>query len=179
MQAAERDDTSDAGARDSAAAADAGAASAPPRDPRSVFFIQRNKNRNEVHYGVHVDEQCRPLGGEPVYNYWLRLEEGPDVTKPVQLFQQAGYGISRQTVAPTGVEVVLRALDERPITIVTSPTPQGCGAEGFLVIAGTRARFDKAFVFAEDGLVLPDVKYVELYGTAADGTAVRERVDVD
>jgi hypothetical protein len=150
------------------------------RDPRSVFFIQRNKNRNEVHYGIRLDDGCAPLGDEPVYNYWLRLEEGPGVTKPVQLFQQAGYGIARQTVRAGAVEIVLRALDDRPVRVTASKREDGrCAVEAFLDIAGAPARFDKAFVFAEEGFLLPSVKYVELYGMREDGSPVRERIDVD
>src|SRR4029078_2517058 len=55
------------------------APSARAEDPHSVFFIQRNKNRNEVHYAISLDENCRPKGDEPMTNYWLRLEDGPNI----------------------------------------------------------------------------------------------------
>jgi len=159
----------------------AGAASAaqPRTDPGSVFHIERNKNRNEVHYGIRLDPACEPDGAEPVYNYWLRLEDGPGITKPVTLFQQVGYGISEQSVTAQGVRVVLRAMPQRPITIRTSREGEKCKADASIEIAGASARFDHAYVFAEAGLVKPTVKYVELFGVRADGTAAHEHVDVD
>jgi len=31
----------------------------------SAFFIAKSENRNQVHYGVHVDAACSPVGAEP------------------------------------------------------------------------------------------------------------------
>ena len=50
----------------------------PVHELDSVIFLTKNTNKNQVHYGVHVDEYCRPLEDEPVYAYWRNLEEGPD-----------------------------------------------------------------------------------------------------
>jgi hypothetical protein len=66
---------------------------APParaEDPHSVFFIQRNKNKNEVHYAISLDENCRPKGDEPVKNYWLRLEGRPERRKVAQAAPAGG-----------------------------------------------------------------------------------------
>jgi len=151
----------------------------PGRDPRSVFFVQRNKNRNEVHYGIRLDAECRPVGDDPVYNYWLRLKNGPNVTEAVSFFQQAGYGLQRQTVAPEHVDVVMRALPKRPIRIVSTPRRDGCRVIAYMQIAGAERRFERAYVFAEDGLVLPKVRYIDLFGRAADGREVHEHLSFD
>ena len=63
-------------------------AAAAAADPSSIFHIDRNKNRNQVHYGVRVDAGCRPVGAEPVYNYWLRLEEDPPVDRLVHSWRE-------------------------------------------------------------------------------------------
>jgi hypothetical protein len=143
-----------------------------------VFFIQRNKNRNEVHYGIHLDEACRPLGDGPVYNYWRRIEEGPGVVKPVTLLQQAGYGFRSQRVEGGSVLVTLRALPERAIRVEATHDANGCRARAYMEIAGRPNRFRRAYVYAEPGVVLPNVKYIELFGTAADGSDVREHMTV-
>lgn len=148
-------------------------------DPSSVFFVQRNKNRNEVHYGIRLDAECRPEGGAPVYNYWLRLGKGPAVTEPLSVFQQLGYGVRRQDVGADHVEVVLRALPARTIRIVPLREPGRCRAAAYMEIAGAESRFERAFVYAEEGLLLPSVKYIDLYGRTSDGRPVHEHVPID
>lgn len=155
--------------------APAGAAS-----PDSVFHIDRNKNRNQVHYGVHVDERCRPVGEEPVYNYWLRREEDPPVVRPLKYFQQAAYGFQKQNIESDGrIEVRLRALPDRQLVIRIASVGGGCKAETFMTIGGKQAYLDKVFVFAEEGILLPTVRYIELFGRGNDGLAVYEKITVE
>ena len=146
-------------------------------DPHSVFFIQRNKNKNEVHYAISLDESCRPQGDDPLKNYWLRLEDGPEVEKPLKLLQQVGYGIKSQKVTDGGVLVVLRNMAARPVTIETAREGDRCTAVAYMTIAGERTRFERAYVFAKDGFLMPEVKYVDLFGTRDDGTPVEERIE--
>ena len=155
------------------------AAPAQRADTRSVFFIERNKNRNEVHYGIHVDEECAPKGEEPLYNYWLRLEDGPDVKEPVKIFQQPAYGFKSQQVEGNRIAVVLRALPDRPLTVETRRDGATCAAVASIEIGGARRRFEKAFVYAEEGWLLPDVKYIDLFGTDDAGEPVTERLEMD
>jgi hypothetical protein len=149
-------------------------------EPDSVFHIDRNKNRNQVHYGVHVDEQCLPLGSEPVYNYWLRLEKDPPVVEPLHFYQQAAYGFQKQEVeSDHRIEIRLRALPDRQLVIRVTPVGRRCKAETFMTISGTQAYLDKVFVFADEGILLPTVRYIELYGRSNDGLAVYEKITVN
>jgi len=155
-------------------------ASASAETPDSVFHIDRNKNRNQVHYGVHVDEQCRPIGTDPVYNYWLRREENPPVVQPLRFFQQAAYGFQKQKIEDDGrIEVRLRALPDRQLVIRVASVAGTCKTETFMTIDGKQAYLDKVFVFAEEGILLPTVRYIELYGRSNDGLAVYEKIVVD
>ncbi len=148
--------------------------------PESVFHIDRNKNRNQVHYGVRVDEQCRPVPPEPIYNYWLRREEDPVETRPLSFFQQVAYGFQKQQIESDGrIEVRLRALPDRQIVVRTAPVDGKCKAETFLTIDGKQAYLDKVFVFAEEGFLTPTVRYIELFGRTNDGLAVYEKIPVD
>jgi hypothetical protein len=162
------------------AAAFAPAQPAAAADPESVFHIDRNKNRNQVHYGVHVDDQCRPVGAEPVYNYWLRREENPPVVQPLKYFQQAAYGFHKQNIESDGrIELRLRALPDRQLVVRVAAVKGGCKAETFMTIGGKQAYLDKVFVFAEEGILLPSVRYIELFGRSNDGTAAYEKIVVD
>lgn len=147
--------------------------------PDSVFHIDRNKNRNQVHYGVRVDADCKPVGDEPVYNYWLRVENDPPVTQPVKFFQQAAYGFSRQNIEKDGrIEVRLRALPDRQIVVRLTVVDSLCKAGAFLTIDGVEAHLEKVFVFADEGLFLPSVRYIELFGRSNDGHSVYEKITV-
>lgn len=146
-------------------------------DPGSVFHIDRNKNRNQVHYGVRVDQSCRAVGSEPAYNYWLRREANPPHTEELRFFQQAAYGFAQQAVMGDGsVELRLRALPERPVTVRLASEEGTCRAEAFLDINGRSARVEKIFVVADDGMVLPTVQFIELSGHGDDGVAVYEKI---
>jgi len=148
--------------------------------PESVFHVDRNKNRNQVHYGVHVDEHCRPIGTEPVYNYWLKREKDPPEVESLHFYQQAGYGFEKQEVKKDQrIEIRVRALPDRELVIRVTPVGQHCKAETFTTIAGKQAYLEKVFVFAEEGLVLPTVRYIELFGHSNDGQSVYEKITVN
>lgn len=147
--------------------------------PESVFHIDRNKNRNEVHYGVRVDAECRPQSLEPVYNYWLRREKDPPVVEPLRYLQQAAYGFQKQHIEQDGrIEVRLRALPDRQLVIRVTPVDGKCKTETFMEINGKQAYLEKVFVFAEEGLLLPTVRYIELFGHSNDGLSAYEKISV-
>lgn len=146
----------------------------------SAFHIDRNKNRNQVHYGVRLDEACRPVGPEPVYNYWLRRERDPVEVEELSYFQQAAYGFQKQNIESDGrIEVRLRALPDRQVVVRATPVDGACKTEAFLTIGGEQAYLDKIFVFAEEGVLLPTVRYIELFGHSNDGHAVYEKIVVN
>jgi hypothetical protein len=150
--------------------------------PESVLRIDRNKNRNQVHYGVRVDEACRPVGDSPLYNYWLRLEDPTPATQPLKFYQQAAYGFQSQTVREDGrVEARLRALPDRLLTVRTAMVDGVCTASAWLLIDGREALVEKVFVFADEGFFLPTVRYIEIYGRVDSngGHAVYEKITVD
>jgi len=97
-------------------------------------------------------------------------------TLPLKLLQQVGYGIKSQKVTDEGVLVVLRSLAARPISIVVKREGTECKAAAYMTIAGERARFERAYVFAKDGFLLPEVAYVDLFGKRDDGSPVEERL---
>jgi hypothetical protein len=145
-------------------------------EPVSVFYVQRNKNAKEVHYGLRLDSACRAASEQPMYNYWVRPTTAGPVTEPLSFFQQAGYGLESQKVSDGRIEVVLKALPGRPIVLVPSLQSGRCRVLVHMQIAGRPSIFEKAYVFAEEGLFLPTVKYIDLFGRAEDGAPVTERV---
>jgi len=141
----------------------------------SALTIAKSSNRNEVHYAVEVDPTCAPSGREPVSPYWLMLERGPDVTEPLSDREQRYLGISSQSVTPKGVELTLRAVPGRVLTIHTWSGADGrCGSSVDMTVAGKPSRL--VGVFAQQKLF--GVAYVLLTGVSADGSTVRERIEM-
>jgi len=64
------------------------------RGVRSVFFVAKSENRNEVHYGVALDSACVPAGSSPVFAYWRMRERSPLATEPLLAREVSAYGIA-------------------------------------------------------------------------------------
>jgi hypothetical protein len=148
-------------------------------DVASVFFVAKSENRNQVHYGVHLDEACAPVGRAPVFAYWRMLEHGPLATEALLPLEAPAYGVAEQRVlahGPTGgqVAVSLRALPARTIVITTRSQGDSCVAGATTTIGGTPAAL--ASVYAQ--LSWPfGVAYLTLAGRElSDGREVREQV---
>lgn len=159
----------------------AGAAQGDPaaRDVASVFYVAKSENRNQVHYGVHLDASCSPVGTAPVFPYWRMLEHGPLAAEPLLQREVNAYGVAEQHVTERGTEgarlsLRLHALPKRPIVLETSRKGDVCTATATTVIAGVPAVLENVFVqlrwpFGVDHLVLS--------GRAlADGRPVREKL---
>ncbi len=148
-------------------------------DAASAFFVAKSENRNQVHYGVHLDATCAPSGAAPVFAYWRMLEHGPTSTEPLLSREQPAYGIGEQHVierrADGGRLVMrLRALPERTIEIDTTSREGVCEVSAVTVIDGTPAALSS--VFAQ--LRWPfGVDYLLLSGRAiAGGRLLQERL---
>ena len=110
------------------------ASSDGPRDVGSVFFVAKSENRNQVHYGIHVDASCAPVGAAPVFAYWRMIEHGPLATEPLLSREIPAYGLAEQRILDRGdaagrVTVRLRALEDRAIEITTASRGGVCEAE--------------------------------------------------
>ena len=162
-------------------AADPVPRASPPGNPvRSVFFISKSENRNQVHYGVRVDAQCRPEGQRPVYGYWRDFEDGPNATSPLLDHQQSAYGLTApRWVRPANeggqIRISLRGFPDRPLTIETFRGRDGCRARAHTTIA--RAPAVLRSIYVELGFLF-SIDYVLLRGfNAADGRPVQEKVN--
>ncbi len=141
----------------------------------SVLVVSKSENKNQVHYGVHVDDACSLTGSAPVYAYWRMLERSPSATEPLLEREQRAYGIERQDVRGDTVRVTLRALPTRPLTVhVTRGTDGTCTASVVTRINGRAARLYNIHV----ALGFLRVDHVLLTGYSdVDGRVISERVE--
>ncbi len=107
----------------------------------SILVVSKSENKNQVHYGVHLDESCSFVGNSPVYAYWRMLERSQTAIEPLLDREQRAYGIEHQEIRGDTVRITLRALRTRPITVRVTRAPDGaCNASVEAAVAGRAAR---------------------------------------
>jgi len=80
--------------------------------------------------------------------------------------------------APPAGDARSRHTDDDADGSAPSPEPR-CRADAYMTIGGHEARLSRAYVASEEGLLLPKVLYVDLFGETADGEPVEERIVPD
>ncbi len=146
----------------------------------SVFYIAKSENKNEVHYAVQVDPQCRPLGTRPVYGYWRELENGPMVVSPLLHHELPAYGLNppraiRRDAAGGQVLISLRGFPDRAVSIDTFRDARGCEARATTLIQKQPAVLQSiyvkiGFLFSVDFAILRGLR-------VSDGAPVQEKID--
>ena len=142
------------------------AADLPQHPPDSVIYLTKNTNRNQVHYGVHVDESCRPKRKDPVYAYWRMLEKGPPKTAGLMFWEQPGYGVKqpkqvhRETDSGS-LEFMIRGVPQRSLRLETFATDSGCRARAYTRIGNQEALFERIEIEVSGWA---NVHKVEIYG---------------
>lgn len=143
----------------------------------SIFFIARSENRNQVHYGIHVSADCKPLGSTPVYAYWRMLEKGPTAVEELLGLEEPVYGLAEeQPVAATAdgfrVRVQLRATPERSIDVLVFRGENGrCATRAMTRVGGADVQIDHIFVQNAWPFGIAEVA---LHAVSAQGEAVRD-----
>jgi hypothetical protein len=146
------------------------ASEAPAALSNNLFVIARSVNGNVVRYDVR-----RKPGGtldqdQPVDAYWIMAAGGRE--ELTFLERQFAYGYSTSHVNAGGFSLNLMAFKEREIRIEFS---QGL-YRARVSIASTPATLHQIFVKTAGAASWPRVVYVELRGTADNGSNVSERI---
>jgi hypothetical protein len=149
-----------------------------PSDVKSVFYISKSQNRNQVHYGVHLDRECNPVGRRPVFAYW-RMFENQGALEPLLGTEGPAYGLDdtqeiENSADASRIRIRLRAFRNRPLLVRVTRSGNQCVAEASTTIAGVNAKLDSMYV----RLRWPfGVEYVLLRGARIeDGRWLEERI---
>ena len=137
----------------------------------TLFTIARSKNANVVRYVALTSENGLNLR-RPIGAYWLMLAEDGRKEELSWAERKLAYGFEVSKATADRCVVSLAAFKQRPLLVVR----QGSTFRAVLSIAGKRGALERIFVqTSEDGL-LPSVQYLDVFGTAADGAPLQERV---
>jgi hypothetical protein len=124
-----------------------------------LFFIQRSKNANEVHYDARVNGDGTLDGKEPVVGYWWnKAEDGS--RKSISLIQRIAYGYDVDP-GPNGTWVMkLKALSDRPLTLLRVNGHW----RAQVPIGGKPSYMNRIYVATDESGVFPKVLYVDVFG---------------
>jgi Domain of unknown function (DUF4833) len=144
-------------------------------DVRSMFYVAKSENQNQVHYAMHVDAECKPQKKDPVFAYWRRLRKGVRYDEPLLPPGTRLYGASEgQTVVPGAssgghVKMFVKALKRVPIDIEVAKVNGVCKATSLVTLKGQRAHLSYAYL--QLGRMGLTVKYVDVIGYRVNGGA--------
>jgi len=152
----------------------------------NLFVIQRSKNTNEVQYQLHVNDRCQIVSTAPVSAFWHLRAVSPETTEALSDLEHMAYGVTNQQVAEHEVSFDLgvldhfRVLEQRRITATVRYEPQSatCIPRVQTTINGQMAALERIYVQADERLVRPKVRYIDVVGKslAASPTQVTERI---
>ena len=149
-----------------------------PSSLNSVFLVAKSENRNQVHYGVHVDQDCQVTGARPLYGYWRMLEKNGAI-EPMLSREIRAYGIDpvqriEKNGETTTIETRLNAIPDRLLRVTVARKDGACSAEASMVIAGGDARL--RLIYVRIGWAF-GVDYILLRGSRRpDGRTVEEKI---
>ena len=146
-----------------------------------LFVIQRNKNANEVRYHLRVDAHCQLVSDAPVTAFWHLFHEDPKHTAPLTGLARLAYAPVAQTVTGNWVTFHLRPLPQRRLTATAyyQPDTHTCAPQVQVEIQGQWVALERIYVHADEGLLDPEVVYIDLFGytLAAWPQPVTERIE--
>ncbi len=126
---------------------------------------------------MKLDEDCQPIGNEPVFAYWRDFEKVPEVTDDLSAIERSLYGVRDQKVlarvpGESKILMSLKATPQRGIAIFVRKRDRKCMSESIATINGAPAHLERVFVHVAG---IMSVDWIELRGQLNGQPAV-ERV---
>lgn len=148
----------------------------PPASERRLFYLQRSSNANTVVYDARLLAPGQLDPKRPVDVYWLRYNTSGE-RKSLNFAERSfAYGVDATPVndALGGFRVRIVAMEERPFRVFVD---QDGKAQAIMKLAGRPARLRSVYLQLADGGLLPDVRYIDVFGTElATGRPLHERI---
>jgi hypothetical protein len=140
---------------------------------QTLFVVARSSNANVLHYDVHIDDGKLDVD-DPLLAYWVMRAEDGRREGLTFLEREFAYGFRiTSPVTSDGFRVVLKAFSRRELAVRRNSG----GYRAFVRVGEKAATLDRIFVSVGDGGGLtPNVRYVDVFGTASNGKRVSERL---
>jgi hypothetical protein len=129
-----------------------------------LFHIERNKNANIVVYDARVMPDSSLAEKDPMVVYWIKEAEDNRIEDLKGIERKMAYGFSVESREGDRLVIDLVADVGRDLVV----DRHAGGYRAFIEIDGRRVLLDRIYIFAKETLMLPKVKYIELFGTDPD-----------
>jgi hypothetical protein len=126
-----------------------------------LFHIERNKNANIVVYDARVMPDSSLAEKDPMVVYWIKEAEDNRIEDLKGIERRMAYGFSVESREGDRLVVQMVAKVGRDLVVDRHED----GYRAFIEINGRLALLDRIYIFAKETLMLPKVKYIELFGT--------------
>jgi hypothetical protein len=139
---------------------------------QDIIIIERNLNKNEVHYAVRI-ARGRIDQEEPIVAYWIMKEKG-GIRENLNWIENQAYGFNiKKDGAGDFYNMTLKGYDKRSIKVLVKDGQP----KAEIGINRAPAYFEKMYIYAVETGFIPDIKYIVLKGKdLKTGIHVSERI---
>ncbi len=130
---------------------------------QSLFIIEQSKNNNILRYDARISNDGNLLAKKPLIAYWvLRAEDGR--RKDLSWLEKKmayRFDFEKDTSGKYyRMRMRMISFKEREIKIYQ----EGDRVKAVIIIDGRPCSFEKVYISTKEGLWLPKIDYIELYG---------------
>lgn len=148
----------------------------PSKTSNSLFYIQRNHNKNTIVYDANFDKNGNLNQKKPINVYWIRFEEESQKMELRSLEKWMVFGVSSKRINDKHeYEIHLSASDKIELYLKQIAPFK---AEIYTKIHDESIKLDHIYAQLSESGWLPKPKYAEFYGTkVSDGSSFYKKVD--
>ncbi len=137
----------------------------PPRNERSLFYIQRSKNTNAIVYELNLKADGSINEEEPVHVFWLRYSSDSTKAELNYIQKNYAYGIESRMIPGKPGQFVLNLVSYDKKKIFLIPASGSSAYQAFTLINGRMALLDRIFIRLNGGTFwFPVIEEVEIKG---------------
>ena len=134
----------------------------PPKDQRSLFYIQRTPNTNTIMYEVNLDKGV-PNDAEPVHVYWLRYGEQGQREDLSYIQRHYAYGIKSRKLGNGSYELRFVSYKKLPFYLTRSSRDNQYHIQA--TVNGKQIEVNRVFLQIEGGTFwFPNVVCAQVKG---------------
>ena len=149
----------------------------PPKTDKTLFYIQRNHNKNTIMYDANFDEDGNLNKKKPVKVYWIRYEEKGQKMKLRRLERWMVYGVKCRKTKKEGYDFKVNLAASDKISLYLKQVAP-FKAEIHIDIKGDIFELEHIYAKLSEGSWMPKPEYAELYGyDLTTGEPVYKKID--
>jgi hypothetical protein len=149
----------------------------PTKTNKSLFYIQRNHNKNTIMYDAKFDENGMLNKECPVDAYWIRYEEKGQRLNLRKLEKWMVFGINCEKTIRDGYDYKVNLSASKKISLYLRQV-ELFKAEIHIELKGEMFKLEHIYARLFEGSWLPKPKYAEIFGyNLSDGKPFYKKIN--